>query len=322
MFIARLQVVVKRLYGLDGLRGVAALAVVAYHYFDSLAYYGLLGVELFFIISGFVILMTLERVKTVGEFALHRFARLYPAYWLSVVVAGCFLLLTHQASIGQAALNATMLQGFFGHSDLVDPYWTLAFELWFYVLMAILFAFNQLKNLECLALIWLAVMFAFRAVMIFGRGTGLYWNWQFHLLAMPQFGHLFIAGMMIYRARSHGWSRSTAAVLLLAIIYSAFGRPDWAAVSSPVYFVVNAIFICAVVSASAQGGFFDAPLLVWFGQRSYSIYLLFEPARLIAIYVLGDDLAGVATGLALTMIAASLSWTFIERPAQVWARGP
>ena len=82
----------RRLHSLDALRGLAALGVVAYHYLDQPAYYGLLGVELFFIISGFVILMTLERVPSLLQFAIGRAARLYPAYWFSVAVAGVFLL--------------------------------------------------------------------------------------------------------------------------------------------------------------------------------------------------------------------------------------
>ena len=84
---------------LDALRSLAAVAVVVYHYthaFDQSQYFpgyppawfsfgaGRYGVQMFFVISGFVILMTIGRVKGVGDFAYARFSRLYPPYWASL----------------------------------------------------------------------------------------------------------------------------------------------------------------------------------------------------------------------------------------------
>ena len=82
-----------RVLELDALRGLAALAVVFYHYttrFDQLfghtfplpwsVSWGHYGVDLFFMLSGFVILMTLERTSDSWKFAWGRFSRLYPAY--------------------------------------------------------------------------------------------------------------------------------------------------------------------------------------------------------------------------------------------------
>jgi peptidoglycan/LPS O-acetylase OafA/YrhL len=60
------MVMQKRLRGLDGLRGMAVLGVVAYHYDEQRAYYGLLGVELFFIISGFVIELPAQHLARPG----------------------------------------------------------------------------------------------------------------------------------------------------------------------------------------------------------------------------------------------------------------
>jgi peptidoglycan/LPS O-acetylase OafA/YrhL len=199
----------RRLSSLDGLRGLAALSVVAYHYSPTLGYYGLLGVELFFVISGFVILMTLEPVHSLAEFAVGRAARLYPAYWLSVAVAGLFLWATHQAGAKSILINATMLQAFLQRPSIIDPYWTLAYELWFYAVMAVVFTARQLDNVDRLALAWLIVMGLFRGAMIVsGRGAGVYEDEVAQLLLMPQFGHLFIAGMMLYRL-STGRSRMT-----------------------------------------------------------------------------------------------------------------
>jgi peptidoglycan/LPS O-acetylase OafA/YrhL len=93
----------RRVVELDVFRGVAALWVAMFHltlrYDEAFLHQpaplkplldGTYGVELFFMISGFVILMTLQRSRSWVDFAVHRFARLYPAYWLSVACA-CLL---------------------------------------------------------------------------------------------------------------------------------------------------------------------------------------------------------------------------------------
>ena len=86
-----------RLVEIDALRGVAALAVVLFHYttrFTELFKPGTLptisfpgghyGVNLFFIISGFVIFMTLEKTARPLDFVVSRFSRLFPAYWAAI----------------------------------------------------------------------------------------------------------------------------------------------------------------------------------------------------------------------------------------------
>src|SRR5579864_8086350 len=90
----------QRIESLDSLRGLAVLMVLFFHYTCRFqpAYYGYpsrpaialpfgnLGVQLFFVISGFVITMTLVRCESQFEFLWKRFARLYPAYWFAVTL--------------------------------------------------------------------------------------------------------------------------------------------------------------------------------------------------------------------------------------------
>src|ERR1051325_8284919 len=96
----------RRIVGLDALRGLAAGAVLLHHhaqYYDVLFGgrtplginfgAGHYGVELFFIISGFVILMTIERRKTVRSFAASRFTRLMPAFLAALMLASALLIL-------------------------------------------------------------------------------------------------------------------------------------------------------------------------------------------------------------------------------------
>ena len=94
----------QRLQALDALRGIAALAVVLFHYlpyyhelyghsFTPWAWleFGRYGVHLFFILSGFVIFMTLERTRSAGWFAMARSMRLLPGLWAGIVITWLFV---------------------------------------------------------------------------------------------------------------------------------------------------------------------------------------------------------------------------------------
>src|SRR5882757_7319549 len=142
-----------RLAGLDVLRGVAAAAVMLHHhgqYYDVL-YPGRIplsfdlgpghfGVELFFMVSGFVILMTIERKKTVREFAISRAARLMPVFLAALIMATTIRTLSpapllDTPTLPQFIANLTMAPSLFGQTTLDMPYWTLTYELVFYVAM-------------------------------------------------------------------------------------------------------------------------------------------------------------------------------------------
>jgi len=120
---------------------------------------GKYAVVVFFLVSGFLIPATLRRPGAdLARFARHRFFRLYPAYWFSIV----FRLLA-LAAMGKlagvnwtnVAINTTMLQKFVGKPDFIGVYWTLQIELTFYVLCALLFRFGKLDRrftAQCVAL--------------------------------------------------------------------------------------------------------------------------------------------------------------------------
>src|SRR5690348_11798154 len=111
-----------RLAEVDALRGVAVLMVVAFHYttrlgelFPAAAWgdfrFGEYGVHLFFVISGFVIIMTLDRSERPADFLVARFSRLYPAYWTAIVLTSAFIWLVNgpiePPSLRQIAFNFT-----------------------------------------------------------------------------------------------------------------------------------------------------------------------------------------------------------------------
>lgn len=131
--------------GLDILRFIAALGVVNFHYFlgvtDALSWYryGNLGVQLFFIISGFVIAQSVA-TSSLREFAIGRWIRLYPLFWIICTLTYLYTLLMPQGnpvSFPEYLISMTMLgdklSSALGYGGLVDPsYWTLAVEIVFY----------------------------------------------------------------------------------------------------------------------------------------------------------------------------------------------
>ncbi|MGW1728468.1 acyltransferase family protein [Streptomyces sp. NPDC002306] len=150
-----------RLRALDGLRLMAALMVCMYHFagkngpiaeswhqspglmFPTLsqaATYGSLGVQFFFVISGFVICMS-SWGRTLGDFFRSRVARLYPAYWVAIVlvtVAAYILpVVVHPLRSDEILVNFTMLQQPMGVDRVLGVDWTLWVEVRFYAMFAL-----------------------------------------------------------------------------------------------------------------------------------------------------------------------------------------
>ena len=148
----------QRLQFLDAVRGIAALTVAVQHSLESVSFSyfewshevfrpGEWGVILFFVSSGFIIPVSLDRYRSVGRFWIGRFFRLYPLYW-AVLIAGGVLFALDRYHIPEAftlhwvrgsAANATMAQEFIGQPHVLGQAWTLSYELVFYMLVSLLF---------------------------------------------------------------------------------------------------------------------------------------------------------------------------------------
>lgn len=152
---------------LDSIRGIAALVVVAEHAALTLSEQyshfaqssivqlfqnmelGRFGVMLFFLTSGFVIPWSLNTKyqSPLKRFAITRFFRLYPLYWLSMVLALLFGSYGyHYESYSQVFANISMMPKFMGHESLIAVFWTLQIEMVFYLICAFLFYFSVLRH--------------------------------------------------------------------------------------------------------------------------------------------------------------------------------
>ena len=224
-----------RLPAMDLLRFAAAMGVLAYHYISSylpddpgapwlaatahVTRYGYLGVELFFIISGFVILWSAQG-KTATAFAVSRVCRLYPTFWAAVLLtSACYLLLGPYAP-GMAAqeispyrllANATMMPQLFDAERIDGVYWTLELEIRFYFLIFALLLLRQIGNIERWLYLWLAA-----CAWITLQGAP---RW-IEFFAVAPYGSFFIGGCLLYLLHSGGWTWQRAAGLAVAVALS------------------------------------------------------------------------------------------------------
>ncbi len=218
----------KRLLELDAMRGIAALMVVFFHFTvdreqaQSGFKLGITGVDLFFIISGFVIFLTVSNTKHWLDFLVSRFSRLYPAYWTAVLLTtfsiGLMNYFSGEGSNGllfQSLGNLTMFNYYLKIPNLDGSYWTLIIEMQFYILILVIFRLKMLDRIVMLGCIGLAFVLFNHFVIsqispgFFKISRGVY---QF-INHLP----LFFSGVLFYKIKFQG--KSPALVLLVIACY-------------------------------------------------------------------------------------------------------
>jgi peptidoglycan/LPS O-acetylase OafA/YrhL len=327
-----------RIAGLDVLRGLAAVAVMLHHhgeYYDALyrgrtplfvnLHAGHFGVELFFIISGFVILMTIERKGTVRDFAVSRFTRLMPAFVAALVIASVILSLwpmppLQAPTARQFLANLTMAAELLGESYVDLPYWTLTYELIFYVLMAVVLAFGRLRSLEWLGLLAIAVGLAFLALSDpkLHRRTSI--------VLLVGYSNFFLIGICLYRIHMHQARPITWIALLVAIAVTALGGGERAFYASGVLYLTLTVIFAAMVwfMTSPRGARFAWSPLVFLGGISYPLYLVhvglgFPLIRWLTAGGWSTLASTAAAGVASIAVATVLHYA-VEEPAARWLR--
>ncbi len=218
----------KRLQTLDLFRGVAALSVMLVHYTYgyrmhygqsySPSYdfrYGYLGVQLFFIISGFVIFLTVLQSKSVFDFLYKRLTRLYPTFLVCLVIT--FVLVTvfglpgREKSLHTALFNVTMIPNFFGYFAVDGAYWSLVPEVFFYVFMILVMLSKQLNNILIIGTVFLLVTwinkFVYKFPLQWGMALNVEWN------------ALFFAGILFYKIKFENARKNFLIHLLLVFSF-------------------------------------------------------------------------------------------------------
>ena len=302
---------------LGDIGGIAKTLVSYDHYLDS----GRFGVNLFFIVSGWVIpysLLGRDGGRT-ASFVINRAFRLYPMYWIAITLV---LLSTGSGGTGYEALfNYTLLHRFFGISDVLGLAWTLQVELFFYFLTASLFVSRLLQRpsymlgIAAVLICWHVLV----PVIVGLSGPRLPVGWTTFLTLM-------FCGTVLRFADEDMVPRRTAVLLVLSFIPARLAVAlaivdfQWQSMTwLPEFLPVALPIVTFIVVNSCKTPNWRP--LAWIGTISYSLYLLhplIAPPALVAMSQSDwfHDRPFTATFLALLVVVSVSSVTFlaVERP--------
>ena len=325
-----------RLAPLDGVRGVAVLAIVAFHAMSDRLPGGYVGVDLFFVLSGFLItrLLVAELAARgrldLRAFYVRRALRLMPALLLCCAVsAPLFALL--QVSEGPQSLLGTLTAVTYTSSVLAASgadlgwmvhTWSLSVEEYFYVVWPLFLAAFALRKHR------LTVMAAVVGAAIAYRlwsGMGTDWTLERIAYAPDTRAEQLLVGAFVAVWVSDRTLRVPTGVIAAAVLAFAGFAVLPARFGEPFYFHLGGSTVVAVAAAVVVAGLADgrsAPLhhlaawrpLVWVGERSYGIYLWNLPIVAIVAATPVPDPAQMPVKLVLTFLVPTLSYRFVERP--------
>jgi peptidoglycan/LPS O-acetylase OafA/YrhL len=300
------------------LRGLAAVMVVFQHALDQFPAFGALlptkvggaGVDIFFVISGFVMTYTTERNGyRAGQFLLRRAVRILPLYWaMTTLVAVLLFFAAHLVSNSRFTLDSYFLSLLFiphanpGAPGSITPMlklgWTLNFEVMFYLVFAALLWLRPIQRTLALAGIFAAIVIAAAlfppsAPPLIFFSNNIIFEFIFGCaVALTMFSDHFA------RVSNTTWALTLAASIALLLVGGADFTPT---LPRCVYFgIPSALLVASVVGLERNAKRrTDQPLLHFLGDASYSNYLAH-------LYV---------------VIAFRILWQRLGLPTEGWAMG-
>ena len=330
-----------RIAGLDLLRLAAALAVLVFHYcfrgvagqnlsqvafpeIAGIAKYGFLGVDLFFMISGFVIAASAEG-RTAWSFAVARAGRLYPAHVVCTTLTALAIALwgiaPHHAGFVQWLANLTMAAPVLGQRFMDGAYWSIMLELVFYGWVAVLIGLGLFeRRLLDIVAIWLSLCLLNETVLHIK---------PLQLLALTEYGPMFASGVLMHRIWRGDSSRIVWALLAFAAVLASFHAYEVRSAFAQLYHEPMEVRVLWLLQAGLYGLFAGAlmasrritatPLVLALGGITYPLYLLHQNVGYISLGRL-EPLIGrwpaLVVVVAGVIAAAWLVWRFAEKPGR------
>ncbi|HKO82809.1 MAG TPA: acyltransferase [Chitinophagaceae bacterium] len=317
-----------RLKFLDGFRGLAILLVILYHaysrwspvvpYSDEFSMFpvfsnGYLGVNLFFLISGFVILMSLEKSKDFFDFLRKRWHRLFPAMAISTILIFFTVqfLLERPAGIPKSSsvipglifIDPSWIKSTFNFDTgvLENSFWSLYVEVKYYFIFGILF-FSLGRNKAVAGIfvcyfLWLIFRtFQYADIDTFNSLTS-----AFETLSFNRFGW-FASGSLAYLyfiSKNKKYIIYSFIAGVLSIL--AFGLTSKETLLAALFILL--IFLSTVYFENLKRLFANR-FLIFFGFISYPLYLIHENAMIALIVKLNKYFPGIP-GILLPVIPIS-----------------
>ena len=309
----------KRIYVLDALRGVAAFFVMLFHYTSDYrkefslqtnptldVFWGHYGVQLFFIISGFVIFMSINNITSVTKFLYKRFIRLYPTYWICLIITSLVLLFypipNYSFSGINFIVNLTMIQQLFNVPNIDGSYWSLFPELVFYAIISFVLLFKLKDKIIYVIILWL---------------LGICFNSVFpsflEIILNLRFGMFFIMGIVFYRIYK-GINHKYEHLLILLSIGTVY------LVRNEVTYTMVSLILCFLFYLFVYNklNFLDNKILLFLGTISYPLYLIHKVVGTIIIYRLNiygvNNYLAIVCAVIVSITIATFIVFFFEKP--------
>ncbi|MDA9003875.1 acyltransferase [bacterium] len=331
---------------IQGLRAIAVLAVMAFHLNPGLLSGGFIGVDVFLVVSGFLITSILLHKKdnvdcslpaTLKYFYVSRFKRIVPAYFVTLVVvalvAAVFFIPEDFDTFKDGLKNAVWFNSnsyfasfgdYFAPANHEQPLlhtWSLAVEIQFYLFIpfVILLLPNRfLKWVLVALLLGLTALAEFRL-----RVQGIEQATYYSLYArLPEFLAGGLAAMYVKSPRGKGSSKAWVSGLGLSlIVLSAMFQPDFGAFPGTAVLlpVAGSVLLLVKPAQGWIGRLLSSATLVWVGTLSYSLYLWHWPVLAFLRYYSGAEVLGFGLSLVfivLTLLLSLISYYCIEQAFQ------
>ncbi|RWB75347.1 MAG: acyltransferase [Mesorhizobium sp.] len=331
---------------LDALRGVAVTLVLYSHFFASggSSFVGHLGVRLFFVLSGFLITRLLLNARDTGAFAAgpalrsfyaRRMLRIFPPYFAVLALAW----LASGQSRSSLAWHALYLSNFWyaRQNDwtpwLLCHFWSLSIEEQFYLAWPLIVLLAPRRRIEAIAIGVIAFSLAYRFYWPIAASPALARD-----LLPPASMDALGCGALLAVRRARGadapqWMRLCWPALALVFLFvvqsdpgpadSAWEWPRWALVQVlPLVPMLAIVAACSNGLRGTPGRLAELPPLLWLGRISYGVYLYHSILLACAVRAqpwipvnVSEQGPGrfLVAGTA-TVVVASLSWVFFEKP--------
>lgn len=330
---------------IQALRGIAAFIVVLFHYkwainidlekplMSALFNSGGLGVTVFFILSGFVMVYSSRDKTSATNFAINRFSRIYPAYLFFILL--CFAIDGAMSTFHYADKTTSFLRSFIflpsmtenapayiNVNNIAGVRWTLNYEMYFYLIMSLSFLFK--RKIVALFALFLTALVVIPLISGFAPGvdiSGYSYSSEFMGFITNPIMYEFVVGVVIallylkFNAKINKlFSAIVLVVSILLVCYYCLnlGYNDHGLKSSAGFM---ALLFLAIVFNQSWLDNYTPRILFYFGEISFSVYLLHNPMMTITrkyIYHVDKGWLVFFTALMLTLVASHLSHKYLE----------
>jgi peptidoglycan/LPS O-acetylase OafA/YrhL len=277
----------------------------------SWKHFGIVGIDIFFLLSGFVLMRSLSGDRLgAGKFILRRQLRLDPAYWVAIVVT--LAVAQTEGLVGginrksfsalDLLANFTYLQGVLHRATVLSVSWTLCLEVQMYLALLVIVVATRRASADARAAIILATGLAATMAFWFAEPSGVFAvsSWR-----------TFCVGVMLFESRrDRRWLYAAAGLLVLTANYG-----------DPIDFIVRVGAAGALVVSSPLNAFLESRPIQWVGLRSYSLYL-FHPAAIDVVTrpvykfssALGVSVVMTFVSIGAAIVAAGVMYRLVEQP--------